>query len=209
MKIKQRDVLFLKKGIAVFAFAALVIMLSSCTHGDDDFYAKIKEKYSDLKSFRAEIAMTIKSGDTENVYNMHQVYAAPERFAVTVDSPEELAGYKTVIDGDGAVLKSGFGESERLEGVSAEGMSNWLLPSFFEKYFENGSEPHETIVGFYSTMMLCCETEIDGALTRLFLDKETYLPVRLEICGDDNSAAVTIEYREFEMNCETDEKDFE
>lgn len=204
----------MRKCIAALAVITFAIILAACSRlGGHDAYGEIYKRYNSLKSFRAAAEITVRNDRTENVYSVRQVYAAPDRFAMTVEKPSEIAGCGYVFRGGEVLLKSGLGESERFPDVFSDERSAVLLTDFFEEYYKSEDSYVETLAekNPAETVMSCflSEKNKNRFSQTLWIDNRTFLPIRLETYDSDGNMTVRVEYREFERNCDTKESDFE
>lgn len=205
----------MKKRIAA-ALAAVILMISlfsACSHGGaHSAYEEIYERYNNLESFYAEAKITAINSRSKNVYCVRQFYAAPDKFSLVVDSPEEVAGSGYVFSGGSYTVRSGFGKDESVEIGSPDGKNALLLADFFSAYYKSESASAEAGKGFSGgvTVMECLlESRNERQFKqKLFIDNKTFLPIRLETYDINGDLSFTVEYTEFKRNCRIDESNF-
>lgn len=204
----------MKKGIAAFVSVILMTTLAACgrTSGHDA-YKEIYRRYNAMESFRARVEITAKNERTENTYIVRQVYAAPDRFGVIVEEPQELADSGYMFKNGEVVLKSGFGHNEILKDLSPSNRSAMFLVDFFEEYYKSEDAYAETLGKSNpdETVMSCMPG--DGDKNRfsqsLWIDNKTFLPIRLETYDSNGNLTFRVRFLEFERNCDIEDSDFE
>ena len=202
----------MKRCIATILAFVLMISLSGCKTGSHDAYEEIYERYYNMKSFSAVAEVTVKSDKTENRYVVKQLYEAPDSFLIRVVEPKELEGSGVSLQGDQMILNSGFGHNEALGGELSAGHGVLFVSDFFETYFksEETSVSAATSKGDSVTILECF---LGGKnekrfMQKLWIDNETFLPLKLETYDINQNPSVTVSFREFQRNYEIDPKNF-
>ncbi|MBO5955534.1 MAG: outer membrane lipoprotein carrier protein LolA [Clostridia bacterium] len=202
----------MKRCIATILAFVLMISLSGCKTGSHDVYEEIYERYYNMKSFSAVAEVTVKSDKTENRYVVKQLYEAPDSFLIRVVEPKELEGSGVSLQGDQMILNSGFGHNEAFGGKLSAGHGVLFVSDFFETYFksEETSVSAATSKGDSVTVLECF---LGGKnekrfMQKLWIDNETFLPLKLETYDINQNPSVTVSFREFQRNYEIDPKNF-
>lgn len=204
----------MKKCITAILGVILMISLAGCgAVGHHDVHKEIYKRYYSPKSYYAEAELTITNDRSRNVYHVRQFYLAPDKYSVVVDSPENVAGSGYVFKDGTVLLKSGFGKNEKLP-CTPDGRSSSCLADFFAEYYKSEEASVSVsggVVNEPETVMSC---QLSGKKTNMFSQKlwinnETFLPVKLETYDADNNAVVTVTYNEFKLNCDLDDSFFE
>lgn len=196
----------MKKSITA-VLAAAILMISLCACGrktEHDHYREIYKRYNDMHSFSATVEVTVQTNQGKSVYTAEQKYKAPDWFEVTFTEPQSLSGSGYVFDGDTVLLKSGFGHSEELERAALSVGSSMSVADFFEEFYksEEAAVKSEASVSGRQTCLSCFLPGKNKNRFRqcLWIDNDTYLPIRLETYGIDEKPTVTVEYCDFVRN---------
>jgi len=195
-----------KKSItAVIAAAILMISLCSCGRKTEhDHYKEIYKRYNDIQNFSATVEMTVQNSQGKSVYTAEQKYKAPDLFEVIFTEPQSVSGSGYVFDGETVLLKSGFGHSEELNAVSALVRSSVSVEDFFEEFYKS-EETSVTTEATVSGKQTCFSCFLPGKNKNrfsqsLWINNDTYLPIRLVTYGIDEKPTVTVEFCEFVRN---------
>lgn len=205
----------MKRGITAALAAALLVMSlgACCRNTEHNTYKEIYKRYNNMESFSATVQITVQNGQTEHCYSAEQYYIAPDKFAMTVTEPEAVSGSGYVFDGDTVLLKSGFGHGETLEGISVRERSSVALSDFFEEYYkseETAVVTEKSLAG--DDIRMDCflqEKNKQRYMQSLWIDNDTYLPLRLVTYDVDEQPVVIVVFRKFERDCKIEEKKFE
>ncbi len=196
----------MKKSITAVV-AAAILMTSLCACGrktEHDHYKEIYKRYNDLQSFSASVEVAVQNGQGKSVYTAKQKYKAPDWFEVTFTEPQSLSGSGYVFDGETVLLKSGFGHSEEIQKAALSVHSSVSIADFFEEFYksEETAIKTESSISGRQTCLSCFLPGKNKNRFRqsLWIDNQTYLPVRLETYGIDENPTVTVEFCEFVRN---------
>lgn len=205
----------MKKGIAA-ALTAIILMISLSGCGEKtqhDIYKGIYERYNALESFYAAAEITVNTDKLQSVYLVRQFYEAPDKFAITIDSPEEVAGSGYTVRDGKFILKSGLGQNTAIDIAFPNAKNIVFLSDFFEEYYKSEETFTETngVLSGNSTTLTCF---VPGKSEKCFMqsleiDNKTYLPLALTTFDIDKKPVVVVRFGEFKRNCEIDRKIFD
>ena len=197
------------------ALAVVVLMMSLVGCGEKtqhDVYKEIYKRYTDIRSFYSEVEITVKNEKMSSVYSARQFYEAPDRFALVIDSPEEVAGSGYTAKDGKFLLKSGFGSKESVTIAFPDEKSTVFLCDFLEEYYKSEETFLETSGGFSGnkTTLTCY---ISGGSEKRFMqsleiDNDTYLPIKLSTYDIEKNPVVEVRFGEFKRNSDIDERIF-
>lgn len=196
----------MKKSITA-VLAAAILMTSLCSCGrktEHDHYREIYKRYNDLHSFSATVEVTVQNSQGKSAYTAEQKYKAPDWFEVTFIRPQSLSGSGYVFDGETVLLKSGFGHTEEIQNAALSVAGSVSVADFFEEFYksEETSVLTESCVTGNQTCLNCFLPGKNKKRFRqsLWIDNDTYLPIRLETYGIDEKPTVTVEFCDFVRN---------
>ena len=196
----------MKKSITA-VLAAAILMTSLCSCGrktEHDHYREIYKRYNALQSYSATVEVTMQTDQGKSIYTAEQKYKAPDRFEVTFTEPQSLSGSGYVFDGGTVLLKSGFGHTEEIQNTALPAVGSVSVADFFREFYksEETAVKTESSISGRQTCLSCFLPGKNKNRFRqsLWLDNETYLPVRLETYGIDENPTVTVEFCEFIRN---------
>ncbi len=196
----------MKKSITA-VLAAAILMTSLCACGrktEHDHYREIYKRYNDMQTFSATVEVTVQNTQGKSVYTANQKYKAPDWFEVTFTEPQSLSGSGYVYDGETVLLKSGFEHNEELDAVSLAVRSSVSVADFFEEFYksEEAAVKTESSISGRQTCLSCFLPGKNKNRFRqsLWIENDTYLPIRLETYGIDEKPTVTVEFRDFVRN---------
>ena len=203
----------MKKCVAAVLAVILAMNLAACQKTKHDAYAEIYKRYNEMKTFYAHVEIVVKNARTENVYEAKQYYAAPNRFSIEFEKPEELSGSGYSFNDGKIRLKSGIGKEEKLSAAYKMEDSSIFITDFLEAYYKSEDAFVETSSDGEGEITVFNRYTGDGNRSffkqRLSFDNNTFLPIRLETFDVDGNPTVTVIYKEFKRDCEIDNKVFE
>ena len=193
----------------------LILTLSLCACGKSsqhDTYREIYQRYHKMSSFYASAKVTVRGVGTETTYAIRQFYEAPDKFALFVDAPEEVAGSGYTTQDGKFLLKSGFGQSAEVDVSFPKEKNTLFLCDFFEEYYSS-EEAHAAVNSApleQNTVLNCFLTngKKDRFMQKLTIDNKTFLPLTLETYDIDNRPRVTVEFTDFKRDCDIDQRIF-
>ena len=200
----------MKKCITAIVGVILMISLFGCgTKDGHDIYKEIYKRYNSMESYYAEAEVICKNDRSENVAHIRQFYMAPDKYSMVVDSPEEIAGSGYVFNGKTILVKSGFGKTEVMDFCLPDERSALCITDFFAEYYKSEETAIATASGLKNGDVTILECIVSGRKPTMFrqklwIDNNTYLPVKLETYDVNNNVVVTIKYNEFKRNCDID-----
>ena len=153
------------------------------------------EDILNISSYEAELEVTINSNKTTNKYLLHQYYLEPNLSKQIVKEPSNIEGLEIIYNGNKLEIKNtNLGLSKIYENYTyLNGNVLWL--NFFvescntNKYTTEENE-NEVILN----------TKIGEYIGKLYINKKTNLPTKIEILDNSNQAKIYIEYKEIKLN---------
>lgn len=173
-----------------------MISLTACSGEKikpDNIYDKIHSLYYDIQSYKTSCEVTVYTPGGENSYNCDIIYDkdADNFEVVSEDMKIFLTKDKTIISKGGNTLES----------PSMPEDMYIFINTFFKSYYES----EDTVLSVNSPeksdlMLLECSavnpTEYISAM-KLWIRKDTAIPVRMQVLGKDGNISTEIEFKDF------------
>ena len=153
------------------------------------------EDILNISSYEAELEVTINSNKTTNKYLLHQYYLKPNLSKQIVKEPSNIEGLEIIYNGNKLEIKNtNLGLSKIYENYTyLNGNILWL--NFF---IESCNTNKYTIEEINEEIIL--NTKIGENRGKLYINKKTNLPTKIEILDNSNKAKIYIEYKEIKLN---------
>ncbi|MBO5413835.1 MAG: hypothetical protein J6A29_06115 [Clostridia bacterium] len=162
---------------------------------------KIKENILNIESYEAKVQITITSNKNTNTYEATQKYYKENSlYKQEIISPENLEGTTFEYDGTNLKIKNTkLNLSKIYESYHYIGSNELSLNAFIEDYNNNDSTDLE------NDEEIILETVIKNnnkyrKIKRLYISKDTKLPIKMEIQDNAQNTLVYILYNEIEIN---------
>ena len=153
------------------------------------------EDILNISSYEAELEVTINSNKTTNKYILHQYYFEPNLSKQIVKSPSNIEGLEIIYNGNKLEIKNtNLGLSKIYENYTYLNDNVLWLNFFIESCNTNKYSTEET----ENTIVL--STKIGKYNGKLYINKKTNLPTKIEILDNSNQAKIYIEYKEIKLN---------
>ncbi len=153
-----------------------------------------------ISSYEAKIEVEIYSNKNTNKYILKQEYSMPNIFKQEVIEPENIKGLTTTFDGTNLILENSTLNLKTLyENYNSIHGSSLSLNCFIDEYKNNGGEIEE------NGEEVILKTKTDNAnkyemYKKLYINKKTKLPTKMEILDVNENITVYILYKEIEIN---------
>ena len=153
------------------------------------------EDILNISSYEAELEVTVNSNKTTNKYLLHQYYLEPNLSKQIVKEPSNIEGLEVIYNGNKLEIKNtNLGLSKIYENYTyLNGNILWL--NFF---IESCNINKYTIEENENEVIL--NTRIGEYIGKLYINKKTNLPTKIEILDNSNQAKIYIEYKEIKIN---------
>lgn len=199
-------------------FLTLMISLSGvgCSRpfsdSDMDIYEKIHKTYNTLKSYSADLDLTVYSNKTQNRYFASQKCLSPDKFYMRVTDEDGTFSVTTITNN--AVTKTTADGSEySLTIPSEEYLSLLFVNNFFKAYY--ASEETSLSVDASSTesdktvlSVSVAENDLSISSVSLSVDNKTLAPYSITVFGPNDQKLAYGKYENFKLNDKIDESIF-
>jgi len=172
-------------------------------------FEQIQRKLMEMQSFRAIATVEYHSNKGVNIYETVQHAKITGEYRVEVTAPSHVAGSVTASDG-----RQIFQFNSRVNGrVSLQvnetpERSEIFLTSFVRNYLQS-DEISVSVADMEQGLRTVLEATVPGnhpylAISRLWVDNQTLLPVKLVVFDQDDAVRIVVTYHVFEFNVELD-----
>ena len=153
------------------------------------------EDILNISSYEAELEVTINSNKTTNNYLLHQYYIEPNLSKQIVKEPRNIEGLEIIYNGNKLEIKNtNLGLSKIYENYTYLNENILWLNYFIESCNTNKYITEE------NENDLILNTKIREYNGKLYINKKTGLPTKIEILDNSNQAKIYIEYKEIKLN---------
>lgn len=189
----------------VFLVLMIIPLLASCSVGKTyNVYEKLYNCYNNMNSFKAKVAVTSYSNNSENKYILLQQYKYPDKTRSEYVTQEGVTNI-TVISGDSGKIISDYGNNPViLEKTDIAEKDYLMLNTFFNIYYSSEETAVTTSGGSKNReITLTAETGSSNKYRKsveLTVDCDSLNPKELKVYDDDKKLRLKVEYLEFELN---------
>lgn len=162
---------------------------------------EIKNYILNMNSFKAEATITITSNKTTNTYKFLQIYK-DKQYVQELLEPENISGLKIIYDGTNMKIENTkLGLSKLYDNYQYMTNNALCITTFISDYIDdlnekNITEENDTIILEVKTK----NSNIYSTNKKLYIDKKTALPVKMEIKDNTQNLKVYILYNKVEIN---------
>lgn len=155
-----------------------------------------------IKSYEAVLEVEVYSNKNTNKYVIQQKYYEPNIITQEVVEPENIKGMKTIFDGTNLILENkNLNLKTIYEGYNYIKGNAISLISFIEEYKNSGSlEMEETEEEKVIKIELEKSENKYERYKKLYINKKTNLPTKMEILDVNQNRTVYILYKEIKIN---------
>ena len=159
----------------------------------------IKEYILNLESYDAQISVEISSNKNQNQYKMRQIYKAPNLERLEILEPQSVKGIITTYDGNNLKIENTtFNLNKIYENYPYITENTLCLYDFIQNYKKNNKQKLEE-----TKNEIIMQVENDSkyyTYQKLYIDKHTKKPSKMEITDKNKKMLVYILYNEIKMN---------
>lgn len=162
---------------------------------------KMKENILNIESYKANVKITIISNKNTNTYEANQKYYKENNlYKQEIITPENIAGVTFEFNGKNLQIKNTKLNLNKIyENYNYIGSNELSLNAFIEDYKSNDNNYYE------NDKEIILETLVRNnnkyrSIKRLYISKNTNLPIKMEIEDNAQNTLVYILYNEIELN---------
>ena len=148
-----------------------------------------------ISSYEAELEVTVNSNKTTNKYLLHQYYLEPNFSKQIVKAPTNIENLEIIYKENKLEIKNtNLGLSKIYENYTYLNENILWLKFFIENCNTNKYTVEETA----SEIVL--NTKVKEYKGKLYINKKTNLPTKIEVLDNSNQSKIYIEYKEIKLN---------
>ena len=150
-----------------------------------------------ISSYEAKLELIVQSNKTTNKYVLEQYYKAPNYSKQIIKEPKNLENLEIIYNGNNLEIKNtNLGLSKIYENYDYLNNNLLWLNYFLSKNKQNYTiEENENEI-----ILLLVNMEEYKYKGKLYIDKKTNNPIKLEIIDNNNNSKIYIEYKEIKLN---------
>jgi len=173
-------------------------------------YEQILRTLIEMENFRAIATVEYHSNKGVNTYETTQHARITGEYRVEVTAPSEVAGSVTASDGRQILqFNSRVNGRVSLQIKETPERSEIFLTTFVRNYLQS-EEISVTVADMEQGIRTVLEATVPGnhpylAISRLWVDNETLLPVKLVVFDQDDAVRIVVTYHVFEFNVDLDD----
>lgn len=169
--------------------------------------SNIKDYILNISSYEAKILVVVNSNKNSNKYILKQQYNLDNAYKQEVIEPENISGLKTIYDGKNLKIENTkLNLSHLYEDYEYISDNTLDLYTFIQNYKNCTDSEYEE----YDTEVVMKLINKNGNkfnyFQNLYIDKNTALPIRMEIIDKNQNTVVYIEYNEISFNSTSKEE---
>lgn len=188
----------MKKAKLVSAVLLLMIILGACSsqgRKTDDIYSKIHDLYYDMGSYNARCCVSVFNSSSENTYECNISYNK------NTDTYEMISDdMKIVLSDEKTIITKG---QNTIESPSLPEDMYIFVNSFFKSYYQSEDTSLSVNANEKSnTVLLECSAQSSLKYVqnmRLWLSRDTAMPQKMQLIGDDGNINTEIVFEEFKF----------
>lgn len=158
----------------------------------------IVESILNISSYEAKIEVIIESNKTTNKYQIKQLYLKPNNIKQIIEEPSNLANLTMIYDGKNMkVENSNLSLAKIYENYTYISQNTLWLSSFIDNYNDNSKieEKDDELIIENNNIFNNYNVK-----QKLYVNKKTSLPIKLEIFDNNKNIKIYIKYNEIKLN---------
>lgn len=163
--------------------------------------SNIKEYILNISSYQASITVTVNSNKNTNKYILKQQYNKDKVYKQEVIEPENIRGLQTIYDGKNLKIENTkLNLSHIYEDYQYISDNTLDLYTFLQNYNNSKNQEYEEK---NNEIIMTLKNQNNNNYTifqKLYIDKNTALPTKMEILDKNKNITVYIEYNEISFN---------
>ena len=200
----------MKKIFSLFLSFFLLFTIAACSREEPmTELESIQKQLAEMEGYACTATLTRASHKGEQTYETKHYYKSTGEYRLELTAPENVAGNYTIFDGDRICQHNPKLDSSIVKDVPESQHRNELfLGQFVANYMQSEGVSVET-AALDESKCIVLEAVIPGndanlATEKLWVDRETQLPVRFVIYDTNGKERYQMDYHEFEFNPQFD-----
>ena len=192
----------------------IVLLLTGCSEKtDEELLYDAQKKIVSLNTYICTAEITVYGNKSPQKYTAKQWFAAPDKYRIEIENPENLKGKVTIYNGKRAwICHPRIGQEWLMEDFLASVEQKMFLGYFINNFVNTENvKLNKEIIDDKEYILL--QTEIPGNhpyfnKERLWFDIKKYYPYRLQVLDVDDNVRIDVQYLNFRYNESIDNRIF-
>ncbi len=171
---------------------------------------KMQQKQDGIEDYSYTIYMTMEFDDQKMVTEADRMYKKPNKFKAVHKQPAEMAGSVTVSDGE--TMWTYDSQQNTVMIMELPEMPEQDYLQFIEMMMDESDFSLESVEKFDGRTAyiidMASKDESDWGM-KMWVDKETWMPLKMEMKDADGNLMYSIEYRNFQTNTGIPDEEFQ
>ena len=204
----------MKRFFSLFLSFVLLFAVCACSREKNlTELEEIQQQLAEMESYACTATLIRQTENGEKIYETKQYYKSTGEYRLELTAPETVAGNYTVFDGDRICQYNPRVNDCIIRDVpESQHRSELFLGQFIRNYMQSEGVSVET-ASFDSSKCVVLEAVIPGnddglATEKLWIDRESLLPVRFVIYDTDDRERYRMDYHEFTFHPQFDADTF-
>lgn len=192
----------------------ITFLLTGCNKiATYNVYENLYNCYSGMYSYKAEVAVTSYSNNSENKYTLTQFYKAPDKQRIEYVSEKGTKDI-TLIDGEKGKIISDFSAAPyELTELDVKEKDYLMLNTFFDIYYSSEETAVKTSGGKKDgKITLSAETGSSNPYKKsveLTVNSQTLNPIKMTVKNSKGKPTLCVEYISFQLNPQLNDELFQ
>lgn len=200
----------MKRILSFLLSIGLIFTVAACNREEPlTELESIQKQLAEMEGYACTATLTRTCDKGEKTYETKQYYKSTGEYRLELTAPENVAGNYTVFDGERICQYNPKLDSSIIKDVPESQQRNELfLGQFVQNYMQSEGVSVET-AALDESKCVVLEAVIPGndpavSTEKLWVDRETLLPVRFVIYDANGKERYQMDYHEFEFNPQFD-----
>lgn len=204
----------MKRLLVIYILIAIIsLVLQGCVGSEGDDYSKVHKMLAELETYTTTAEIIVRGNKMVGSYMVKQYFKYPDRYRLEVISPEDKKGKVTLYDGSKVWIHNPQIDQTYVMENFKEVEETGMFPGHFAKNLFSSEEAEYIIKEEGNTKYVVIKVEMPGGNNYrkyqiLYIDRESLIPVKMEVLDGQGNVTVTVYYRDFKYNEKIDDRLF-
>ncbi|OPJ55253.1 germination lipoprotein GerS [Alkalithermobacter paradoxus] len=178
-------------------------LLTGCRQStDEDVYYKLHKKISSITSYSCIAQVTVIGNRSPSEYTLRHYFKAPDYYELEVLEPDNIKGKITIYQNEKVIVKNPNVPDEYKFTQKGKENKYLFVGDFVKNILQNEDLNVSSDSNFLILDTLIPDRSIYFHRSRLYIDKQTLKPHKMEIVDINGKVRFSVIYREFKYNVE-------
>ncbi|MFG6150416.1 LolA family protein [Halobacillus sp. B23F22_1] len=200
--------------ILFFMAMALTLVLTACgEQSKEDVVKKLEEQESEMKGYKTDASMTMKTGKEEQKYHIQISHKKKDFYKVELENDQDEKGSQIILKNDSGVyvLTPALNKSFKFQSDWPENTSQPYLFNSLIKDIKADAETEFNATDNHYVFKTKTNYQNNQSLPyqEIYFDKKSYTPVMVKVFDQDMTALVEVQFSNFSKADSFKETDFD